>query len=134
MADTPDTSGVFMEQQDGDGLLLVEGYGGGGFRFLGKRFDGSVLVTETGFFPVSANSVADLSPTDVEELLAGDVKPEILLVGTGDRMALLPAEFRKYLLAQGINGEPMDTGAASRTFNVLRMEDRKVAALLIQVD
>ncbi|MEO1749122.1 MAG: Mth938-like domain-containing protein, partial [Pseudomonadota bacterium] len=36
--------------------------------------------------------------------------------------------------ALGIRTEPMSTGAAVRTYNVLMAEDRQVAAALIAVD
>jgi len=38
---------------------------------------------------------------------------------------------RAPLRAAGIVIEPMDTGAAARTFNLLLSEDRRVAAALI---
>jgi len=124
------TGGIFMEQQEDEGLL-VEGYGDGGFRFLGRRVEGSVLVTETGFFPVDAMLSAALTPEHFEAL--SESKPEILLIGTGEKMTLLPAGLRKWLQSSDMGFELMDTGAAARTFNVLRMEDRRVAALLVQV-
>ena len=40
---------------------------------------------------------------------------------------------RAALRADGIVIEPMDTGAAARTFNVLMAEGRRVAAALIAV-
>jgi uncharacterized protein len=40
---------------------------------------------------------------------------------------------RAALRSQGVVLEPMDTGAACRTYNVLLSEDRKVAAALIAV-
>ena len=73
---------------------LVEGYGDGGFRFFGKRVEGSVLVTETGYYPVDVADVAGLAPEHFDAV-TGDNKPEILLVGTGEKMTLLPAEVRK---------------------------------------
>jgi len=124
------TGGIHMEQQDGD-VLLVEAYGGGGFRFLGARVEGSVFVTDAGFFPVEAAEASAL--TEGSFKLALESPPEILLIGTGEKMTLLPAALRKWLQASGMGYELMDTGAAARTFNVLRLEDRRVAALLIQV-
>jgi uncharacterized protein len=56
---------------------------------------------------------------------------EILLLGCGERMGLVPQSLRAPLRADGIVIEPMDTGAAARTFNLLLSEDRKVAAALI---
>ena len=46
-------------------------------------------------------------------------------------MGLVPQSLRAPLRADGIVIEPMDTGAAARTFNLLLSEDRKVAAALI---
>lgn len=126
------SGGIYMEQQESEDLLLVEGYGDGGFRFFGKRVEGSVLVTEAGYYPVDAMDVASLTAGHFDNV-TGDNKPEILLIGTGEKMTLLPADVRKALQASGIGFELMDTGAAARTFNVLRMEDRRVAALLIQI-
>ena len=123
-----------MEQQGRDDLLLVEAYGDGGFRFRGRRVEGSVLVIGDGFYPVEAIGVSDLTAMHFDQLHSADEKPEILFVGTGEKMQLLPAAIRQHLQAQGYMPEIMDTGAAARTFNVLRMEDRRVAALLLQVE
>jgi len=125
------SGGIYMEQQEGNDLLLVEGYGDYGFRFFGKRVEGSVLVTETGYYPIKVETIADLALTHFDAV-SGGKRPEILLIGTGEKMTLLPAALRKELEAQGLGFELMDTGAAARTFNVLRMEDRRVAAILIQ--
>ena len=46
----------------------------------------------------------------------------------------LPAELWAALKAVNIAGEPMSTGAAVRTFNVLLAEDRAVAAALAAVE
>jgi len=131
MSEAFQSGGIFMTQPDGEDLLLVEAYGDGGFRFLGKRVEGSVLVTGAGFFPVEANAVEDLQECHFEKLIEGPERSEVLLVGTGERMKLLAAPLRKYLLGNGLAPDLMDTGAAARTFNVLQMEDRKVAALLL---
>lgn len=134
MAANIQSGGVYMEQQGADDLLLVEAYGDGGFRLRGRRVEGSVLVIGDGFYPIGAASVAELSETDFAQLLSAEERPEILFVGTGEKMQLLPADVRKYLQSKNFMPELMDTGAAARTFNVLRMEDRRVAALLLQVE
>ena len=56
---------------------------------------------------------------------------EILLLGLGRSMSAGPPALRTALRAAGIALEPMDTGAACRTYNVLVAEDRRVAAALI---
>lgn len=123
-----------MEQQGSDDLLLVEAYGDGGFRLKGNRVEGSILLVGSSYFQVNAKTVGDLTETDFDEIFSADEKPEILFVGTGVKMQLLPTAVRKFLHAKGMMPELMDTGAAARTLNVLRMEDRRVAALLLQVD
>jgi uncharacterized protein len=49
-------------------------------------------------------------------------------------MALVPPALRALLRQAGIVVEPMDTGAACRTYNVLIVEERRVAAALVAVD
>jgi len=58
---------------------------------------------------------------------------ELLLFGQGARMAPVPPALRQGLREAGIGLEPMDTGAACRTYNVLAAEGRRIAAALIAV-
>lgn len=57
--------------------------------------------------------------------------PEVLLVGTGRRQRMLPADTLRPLLAMGIGVEAMDTEAAARTYNILMAEGRRVVVALI---
>ncbi|TIW66498.1 MAG: hypothetical protein E5V56_06065, partial [Mesorhizobium sp.] len=68
------------------------------------------------------------------KLLAEAGKVEIVLVGTGKDLRPLPTALRAALKEAGIAADPMSTGAAVRTYNVLLAEDRAVAAALIAVD
>ncbi|MFZ2315459.1 MAG: Mth938-like domain-containing protein [Gammaproteobacteria bacterium] len=76
-------------------------------------------------------------PQTIEELTAEhlkmitDLKPDILLIGTGSKHVLLKTDIYGELVNQGIGVEVMSTAAACRTFNALASEDRKVAAALI---
>jgi uncharacterized protein len=71
---------------------------------------------------------------DFALLLAEPQGIELLLLGTG-RDFLLPSQMlRSGLSEAGIRIEPMDTGAACRTYNVLLAEGRPVGAALIAVD
>jgi uncharacterized protein len=58
---------------------------------------------------------------------------EVLLVGTGPELRRLPEELKAALKARGISSDPMSTGAAVRTFNIMLSEQRAVAAALIAV-
>jgi uncharacterized protein len=46
----------------------------------------------------------------------------------------IPKPLKEALRASGISSDPMSTGAAVRTFNVLLAEERRVAAALIAVE
>ena len=110
---------------------VVEGYGPARFRISGEVFEHSVLVFPERTIPWSVTSFAELTPESFTDLHAVAQDIEILLLGCGERMALVPQSLRAPLRADGIVIEPMDTGAAARTFNLLLSEDRKVAAALI---
>lgn len=56
---------------------------------------------------------------------------EILLLGTGARLRFPHPRLTQPLARAGIGLEVMATDAACRTYNILRGEDRKVAAALI---
>ena len=59
-----------------------------------------------------------------------DTAPEIVLLGTGGSNVFAPRELTFAFARRGIGLEVMDTAAASRTFNVLANEGRKVAAVV----
>ncbi len=60
-----------------------------------------------------------------------ELKPDILLIGTGERHVLLAVEVYGELINRGIGVEVMNTGAACRTFNALSAENRRVVAALV---
>lgn len=118
------------------GRQIVESYGHGRFRVTGTVHDGSVIV-----FPdrTLAWPVADAGGANVENLQAvceagraGRI--DLLLLGCGPKMTLVPSSLRAALREAGVVVEPMDTGAACRTYNVLMAEGRRVAAALIAVE
>jgi len=114
------------------GRQYIEGYGGGRFRISGVVHDGPVLVLRDRTLPWAVADMAALTPDSLAPVIeAADVA--VLLLGCGARMALVPAAVRERLRAAGIVIEPMDTGGACRTYNVLLSEDRQVAAALIPV-
>lgn len=125
--------GISITQQDSEDLLLVEAYGDGGFKLQERRVKGAIYVDGTGFWPVEADGLAALSLEHVKDQL-DDNRPEMVLVGTGAAMTLLPKPLRLSLESLGLQYDIMDTGAAARTYNILLLEGRKVAALMLPVD
>jgi uncharacterized protein len=115
------------------GRQYIEGYGAGRFRISGVVHDGPVLVLRDRTVSWSVGAIADLTADSLAPIIeAGTVS--VLLLGCGPRMALVPAAVRERVRAVGIVIEPMDTGSACRTYNVLLAEDRQVAAALIPID
>ena len=112
------------------GRQVIEGYSASGFRVSGALYAGSVLVfvDRTELWPVSSFAEATLDRF-APVIVHGDV--EILLLGCGPRMGMVPTTLRQGLRASGIVVDAMDTGAACRTYNVLLAEERRVAAALI---
>jgi uncharacterized protein len=117
------------------GRQIVESYGGGRFRVSGRVFEGSILVLTDQTAPWPVADAASMTIVDLAAVAAaahaGTV--DLLLVGCGARMAPLPPGLRQELRDIGVVMEPMDTGAACRTYNVLMAEGRRVAAALIAI-
>lgn len=116
------------------GRQLIESYGGGGFRVAGLRHSGSVVIfpRETVAWPVAFP--ADISLASLQPVVQRADLVRILIIGCGRSFAPRPLDLHSELRTEGINLEWMDTGAACRTYNVLLLDDREVAAALIAVD
>ncbi len=108
---------------------VIESYGPSGFRVSGVAHDGAILVLPQATQPWPVASIADATAANLAPIV--DAAIEILLLGCGKRMALVPPALREELRARGIVVDAMDTGAACRTYNVLLAEDRRVAAALL---
>lgn len=111
------------------GAQILQSYKNGQFKISGEIYQGAVLVTpeETQIWDVSGGFDA-LSVDDFTGLDA-----EVILLGTGAKMAFLPPKLRARLKERGLNVDCMDTAAACRTYNVLMAEGRLVAAALLPV-
>lgn len=112
---------------------LIHGYGDHGFTITGLRHEGSVLVFPDRTQAWQVTSMAELSLDALSPILEAEPRPAVLLLGCGKGMSVVPREIKAALRDAGIVVEPMDTGAACRTYNVLLTEGRDVAAALIAV-
>lgn len=72
-----------------------------------------------------------LTPVDFQAAL--DMKPDLIVLGTGSDLVFPDPSVSAALLGKGIGFEIMDTRAACRTYNVLVMDRRPVVAALIQL-
>jgi uncharacterized protein len=113
------------------GVAPIEAYGSGGFRFAGMSHRGSLLCLPSGIYawePADPLDAASLAPA-----LAEKAAMRVLILGTGERQVFPAPEVRRAFAQAGVALEPMDTGAACRTYNVLLGEGRPVGAALIAV-
>ncbi len=112
------------------GRQVIERYAPSGFRVAGIIYHGPVLVFPDRVLPWDAASGSAVTQESLAAVIErGGV--QILLLGLGRTMSPVPRTLRSTLRAAGIALEPMDTGAACRTYNVLVAEGREVAAALI---
>lgn len=117
-----------------EGKQVIESYGEGRFRISGRVHEGSVIVFPERTISWEVSDFSELKPESLQDVTAARKSVDVVLLGCGAKMQLLPRILREKLRTAGIVVEPMDTGAACRTFNVLMSEDRLVAAALIAVD
>lgn len=106
--------------------LAIEGYGPGFFRVGTHVLRGASLVT-----PWDAGPWGGLDDLAAPLALAGKI--DVLLLGLGAEVAIVPRALREALEAAGIGVEPMNSPAACRTYNVLLGEGRRIAAALLPV-
>lgn len=115
------------------GQAPIDAYGNGGFRFADMSHRGSIICLPSGVYAWDVTSPDELLPSALAEILAVLDIPQFLLLGTGAQQVFPPLAARRAFLEAKIGLDPMDTGAACRTYNVLLAEQRPVAAALIAV-
>ena len=117
-----------------EGRNIIQSYGNGKFQISDKKYDHSVLVFPDQIIPWSPIDTNNLIVDDFKKVLTVGPIVELLLLGCGKTTWFLPLPLRDELKEMGLVLEPMDTGAACRTFNVLLGENRRIAAALMLVD
>jgi uncharacterized protein len=108
---------------------IISGYGDDHVLVNGERHGVNLVVTADAVVPWDVDSFDRLAAAHFAALVA--LAPEIVLLGTGPRLRFPAAELIAPLVQARIGLEVMDLRAACRTYNVLRAEDRHVAAALL---
>ena len=113
-----------MNTQRHDGFFPgeanIDGYGAGGFQFAGMSHRGSILVMPSGIRAWTVNDMAALDAASLQPIFdepEGTI--ELLLIGTGRTLSPLPQSVRQVLRAHGLRFDPMATGHAVSTYNIL---------------
>ena len=119
-----------IERDQVDGRNTFTGYGAGYVEVNRTRYTQSLVVS-------GERLVTDWPASAVDTLTADhlaaivELKPEIVVLGTGPRFHFPEPARLAPLYKAGIGVEVMDTPAACRTYNILIGEGRNVVAALI---
>ncbi|WP_105372444.1 Mth938-like domain-containing protein [Neorhizobium huautlense] len=125
--------GIEIREAHFPGRAPIDAYGNGGFRFADMSHRGSLLCLPSGIHGWDMQEGDPLTVEAFARVLAEAEGIEVVLVGTGANLKPLPASLKAALKAKGIASDPMSTGAAVRTFNIMLAESRAVAAALIAI-
>jgi len=127
-------AGIVIREAHFPGRAPIEAYGNGGFRFADMSHRGSILCLPSGIYGWEPSDPDALAIDDFTRLIAEADDIQILLVGSGALLKPIAPDLRALFRENRISADPMSTGAAVRTYNVLLAEDRAVAAALVAVD
>ena len=112
----------------------IEAYGNGGFRFGGMSHRGSLLCFPDGIWAWPVSAVSEMSLQSLQPVFDRAGQIDFVLIGGGRDPFILPERLAAHFRDLSLSADPMPTGAAVRTWNVLLTENRRVAAALIAVD
>ena len=111
----------------------IEAYGKGGFAFADMSHRGSLLCLPDAIWAWPVSRPADIDRASLERVFAAAEGIDTLIIGTGTEVWLPPSDLREALRTVKVVLDPMQTGPAIRTYNIMIGERRRVAAALIAV-
>ena len=112
-----------------DSHNLITGYADDYIEVNRQRYANNLIVTTNKIINDFASTFKELTENDFKTIV--EIKPEIVLLGTGKTHQFLHPRIIAMLSQQGVALECMATGAACRTYNILMSEGRHVAAMLL---
>ena len=111
----------------------IEAYGKGGFAFAEMSHRGSLLCLPDAIWAWPVTRPEEIDEASLARVFAAANGIDTLIVGTGTNVWLAPPTLRSALRKVGVVLDPMQTGPAIRTYNIMIGERRRVAAALIAV-
>ncbi|WP_114690350.1 Mth938-like domain-containing protein [Polynucleobacter necessarius] len=112
------------------GANTITGYGDGYVEINKTPYAHAVVLSSNGAISEwSAQTFAAIEAHHFAQLV--DLKPELILIGTGGRQRFPKPELLKTLIEAKIGFEVMDSQAVCRTYNILVGEGRQVLLALI---
>ncbi|WP_178862386.1 Mth938-like domain-containing protein [Thiomicrorhabdus cannonii] len=119
----------FTEHRDSN-VYVVKHYEPGEVKINDRRLQKSCFLNQKTLVENWPCAHIDALTTDhLDALLA--LKPEVILLGTGETQVFPAPQLFAYCSAKGVGLEVMHNLAACRTYNVLTTEDREVVLALI---
>ena len=110
-----------------------DGYGNGGVAFADMSHRGSLLCLPDSIWSWDVTQPSQIDRYSLQRVFDAANSIDTLIIGTGTEVWIPPAELRNALRAVKVVLDPMQTGPAIRTYNVMIGERRRVAAALIAV-
>jgi uncharacterized protein len=111
----------------------IEAYGRGGFAFADISHRGSLLCLPDSIWAWPVTRPQEIDEYSLQKVFAAANAIDTLIVGTGTDVWVPPKGLREALRAVRVVLDPMQTGPAIRTYNIMLGERRRVAAALIAV-
>jgi uncharacterized protein len=111
----------------------IEAYGNGGFVFDSMSHRGSLLCLPDAIWAWPVTRPEDIDRASLARAFEAADSIDTLIIGTGTEVWLAPTALREALRRVKVVLEPMLTGPAVRTYNIMIGERRRVAAALIAV-
>jgi len=122
---------ISVRDQHFPGRAPIDVYGEGVFRFAEMSHPGSLLCLPSGIYGWPVVSAAEITEETLASVFAETADIDVLVIGCGRDIAVVPKALRERLRESGIGVEVMATGPAIRTYNILLAEGRPVAAALV---
>ena len=119
---------ITLDQSAGN---TIQSYDVGRITIGEKTYTTSLIVTPEKILEWPPLNFNELSLEYLQSIK--DLKPELVIIGSGEQQKMLSAEFLAFFGTAGIGIECMTTAAACRTYNLLVSEARNVAVGLIQL-
>jgi uncharacterized protein len=112
-------------------LNIIKSYSRDGVIIKNTLYQNSIIVSpDTVIEDWAPAAFSDLAVSHFSGIIK--LSPEIVLIGTGERIRFPDGSILDAMLTRHIGVEVMDTGAACRAYNFLAGEGRVVFAALLQ--
>jgi uncharacterized protein len=111
----------------------IDAYGKGGFAFADMSHRGSLLCLPDAIWAWPVTRHQEIDEFSLKRVFAAANAIDTLIIGTGTEVWMPPKRLRDALRAVQVVLDPMQTGPAIRTYNIMIGERRRVAAALIAV-